>query len=119
MCTWLVIQVLCGYKTVLFNVFRPDPFEERHPSRVDSDCQFGLILKAYFKKDSLVQEVLNNYMKDNYFTRAGLDQSSFNLNIAACRLVLDIVPGLEIGVLKDTEGDGNLLYACNNIFEKV
>lgn len=59
-------------------------------------------------------------MKENYFTRAGLDKSSFNLNVAACRLVLNIVPGLEIGVLKDTDGDGNLciLYACINIILK-
>ena len=92
-----------------------DPFEERHPSRVDSDCQFGLLLKAYFKKDSLVQEVLNNYLKENYFTRAGLDQSSFNLNVAACRLVLDIVPGLEIVVLKDTDGDNDFVFCMHAI----
>ena len=29
-------------------------------------------------------------MKDNYFTKANLDQSSFSLNMAACQLVLDI-----------------------------
>ena len=86
-----------------------DPFEERHPSRVDPDCQLGLILKAYFKKESLVQEVFNQYMKENYFTRAGLDQSSFNLNVASCRLVLDILPGLEIGVLNDTDGSPGVI----------
>ena len=67
-------------------------------------------LKAYFKKESLVQEVFNHYMKENYFTRAGLDQSSFNLNVASCRLVLDILPGLEIGVLNDTDGLISQLY---------
>ena len=51
-----------------------------------------------------MQEVFNQYMKENYFTRSGLDQSSFNLNVASCRLVLDILPGLEIGVLNDTDG---------------
>ena len=81
-----------------------DPFEERHPSRVDPDCQLGLLLKAYFKKESLVQEVFNQYLKENFFTRAGMDKSSFDLNVAACRLVLDILPGLEIGVLNDTDG---------------
>jgi len=91
-------------ETNVYMASDPDPFEERHPSRVDPDCQLGLILKAYFKKESLVQEVFNQYMKENYFTRAGLDQSSFNLNVASCRLVLDILPGLEIGVLNDTDG---------------
>ena len=62
---------------------------------MDPDCQFGLILKTYFKKESLVGDVFGLYMRDNYFTRAGLDQSSFSLNVAACRLVLDILPGLE------------------------
>jgi len=91
-------------ETNVFMASDPDPFEERHPSRVDPECQLGLILKSYFKKESLVQEVFNQYMKENYFTRAGLDLSSFNLNVAACRLVLDILPGLEIGVLNDTDG---------------
>ena len=109
MCTWPVIQVTFAEEKKqrgsgsIRNVL--DPFEERHPSRVDPDCQLGLILKAYFKKESLVQEVFNNYMKENYFTRAGLDQSSFNLNVASCRLVLDILPGLEIGVLNETDGE--------------
>ena len=53
-------------------------------------------------------------MKENYFTRTGLDLSSFALNVAACRLVLDILPGLEIGVLNDTDGDITLLQGQNN-----
>ena len=63
---------------------------------MDPDCQLGMLLKAYFKKESLVSEVFGSYMKENYFTRSGLDQSSFNLNVAACRVVLDILPGLEV-----------------------
>eukprot|EP00092_Neocalanus_flemingeri_P098180 GFUD01125193.1.p1 GENE.GFUD01125193.1~~GFUD01125193.1.p1 ORF type:complete len:1498 (-),score=483.98 GFUD01125193.1:148-4641(-) len=97
-------------ETNVYMASDPDPFEERHPSRVDPECQLGLLLKAYFKKESLVQEVFNHYMKENYFTRAGLDQSSFNLNVSACRLVLDILPGLEIGVLNDTDGLISQLY---------
>ena len=77
---------------------------------MDPDCQFGLILKAYFKKEGLVGDVFGLYMRDNYFTRAGLDQSSFRLNVAACRLVLDILPGLEVAVLNDTEGLISQLY---------
>ena len=40
--------------------------------------------------------MFGQYMKDNYFTRSGVDQTSFSLNVAACRLVLDILPGLEV-----------------------
>ena len=49
-------------------------------------------------------EVFKQYMTENYFTRAGLSQSSFEVNVAACRVVLDILPRLEIGVLNDTDG---------------
>lgn len=35
----------------------PDPFDERHPSRADPDCQLGHILKILFKKDSLMTKV--------------------------------------------------------------
>ena len=58
--------------------------------------QFGMILKAYFKQEDLVSEVFSVYMRSNYFTRTGRDQSSFELNVQACRLVLDILPGLEV-----------------------
>ena len=60
--------------------------------------QLGQILKTYFKKENLVSEVFSSYMRENYFTRAGLDQSSFSLNVQACRLVLDILPGLEVRI---------------------
>ena len=33
-----------------------------------------------------------------------MDQSSFQLNVQACRLVLDILPGLEVAVLNETDG---------------
>ena len=55
-----------------------------------------MILKAYFAAEDLVSEVFSAYMKSNYFTRTGRDQSSFDLNVQACRLVLDILPGLEV-----------------------
>ena len=48
--------------------------------------------------------------EQNYFTRAGLVQTSFSLNVAACRLVLDILPGREVAVLNDNEGLVSQLY---------
>ena len=50
----------------------PDPFEERHPSRIDPECPFGMILKSFFKKDNLVSDIFSSYMKENYFTQKGL-----------------------------------------------
>jgi hypothetical protein len=69
----------------------PDPFEERHPSRVDPTCQLGQLLKAFFKKEELVSVLFKEYLKEN---------RHFELKVAACRLVLDILPGLEIAVLQ-------------------
>ena len=36
---------------------------------MDPECQLGMILKAYFKKETLVSEVFSSYMRENYFTR--------------------------------------------------
>ncbi|XP_059078551.1 DDB1- and CUL4-associated factor 1-like isoform X2 [Tigriopus californicus] len=82
----------------------PDPFEVRHPSRVIPECALGQLLKIYFKKESLVQDLLNSYMRDNYWTRTGQTKDAFDLNVAACRLIIAITPGLELSVLSNTDG---------------
>jgi len=89
----------------------PDPFEERHPSRVDQTCQLGIYLKAFFKKENLVKDLFTKYLRDNYFMRQGIDKSSFDLNVASCRLVLDAMPGLvEIATIQENEGLTSQLY---------
>ncbi len=110
----------------------PDPFEDRHPSRVDPECQYGQLLKTFFRKESFVQDLFNNYLHDKYFVRQGLvrdakimdycgrsqnrpffpvqDKSPLKLNTAALRLALDILPGLENAVLVETEGLIGRLY---------
>lgn len=35
----------------------PDPFDERHPSRTDPECNFGHILKVLFRKDNFMTKV--------------------------------------------------------------
>ena len=35
----------------------PDPFDERHPSRTDPDCNFGHILKVLFRKENFMTKV--------------------------------------------------------------
>lgn len=37
----------------------PDPFDERHPSRADPNCNLGHVLKVIFKKDAFMNKVMN------------------------------------------------------------
>lgn len=84
----------------------PDPFDERHPSRHDPDCELGRMLKLLFRKDSFMTRLVNDYLRDNYFTNMqNVQQSSQNLNIAACRLILVIMPGLETSAVFQVEFD--------------
>lgn len=73
----------------------PDPFDERHPYRSDPNLQYGFLLKQIFKKENFMTKVVNDYTRENYFTRQNAQKSSFELNITACRLILVVMPGLE------------------------
>lgn len=35
----------------------PDPFDDRHPSRIDPTCVLGQMYKILFRKDSLMNKV--------------------------------------------------------------
>lgn len=35
----------------------PDPFDERHPSRTDPECELGRSLKLLFRKDHFMTRV--------------------------------------------------------------
>ena len=59
-----------------------------------------MILKTYFKRESLVAEVFNNYMRPDFLRAVGNDSGSLNLNVQASRLILAIQPGLEVGPLQ-------------------
>ncbi|XP_067627313.1 protein mahjong isoform X2 [Eurosta solidaginis] len=72
-----------------------DPFEDRHPYRTDPKCQFGVLLKQLFRKDVFMNKLVNDYLRDNFFTRQNIQKSSLELNILTCRLILVISPGLE------------------------
>ncbi|XP_055383452.1 protein mahjong isoform X2 [Condylostylus longicornis] len=73
----------------------PDPFDERHPSRTDPDCELGRSLKLLFRRDHFMTKLVSDYLRDNFYTRQNIQKSSLDLNIAACRLILVIMPGLE------------------------
>lgn len=55
---------------------------------------------------------MNDYLRDNFFTRQSIDKSSLALNIAACRLILIIMPGLETSAVFQVSNDQliNRLY---------
>lgn len=54
---------------------------------------------------------MNDYLRENFFTRQNLDRSSFDVNVAACRLILVIMPGLETNaVFQDSESLITRLY---------
>lgn len=56
--------------------------------------------------------LVNDYLRDNFFTRQSMDKSSLALNIAACRLILIIMPGLETSAVFQVANDQliNRLY---------
>ncbi|XP_055598270.1 protein mahjong, partial [Uranotaenia lowii] len=83
----------------------PDPFDERHPSRTDPNSDLGRILKTLFRKDHFMTRLVNDYLRDNFFTRQNIQQCSQPLNIAACRLILVIMPGLETSAVFQAEFD--------------
>uniref|UniRef100_A0A182P1I9 DDB1- and CUL4-associated factor 1 n=1 Tax=Anopheles epiroticus TaxID=199890 RepID=A0A182P1I9_9DIPT len=83
----------------------PDPFDERHPSRTDPNCELGRMLKLLFRKDHFITRLVNDYLRDNFFTRQNVQQSSHSLNVAACRLILVIMPGLDTSAVFQVEYD--------------
>lgn len=50
-------------------------------------------------------QLVNDYLRDNYFTRQNVEKSSFELNILALRLILGIMPGLETSAVFQVEFD--------------
>ncbi|EFA04458.2 Protein mahjong-like Protein [Tribolium castaneum] len=101
---------ICEVETENYLKMDPDPFDERHPSRTDPDCKLGQILKALFRKDIFMNKLVNDYLRETYYSRSGItDKDVDQLNIAACRLMLDVMPGLETSVVFQPDMD-NLIH---------
>lgn len=74
----------------------PDPLDDRHPGRADPTCALGRVLKAVFANEDLTNALLDSYI---------LSSSDLSLNTAACRFLLNIIPGLETSaVFQEKEG---------------
>lgn len=60
--------------------------------------QFVIYLFIYYPF-----QLVNDYLRDNYYARLGISGRNVReLNIAACRLMLDITPGLETSAVFET-----------------
>ncbi|KAJ8359000.1 hypothetical protein SKAU_G00155250 [Synaphobranchus kaupii] len=90
------ISELIERETEEYHKADPDPFDDRHPGRADPDCMLGHLLKILFKNDDFTNALLNTYV---------MTSRELNLNTAACRLLLNIMPGLETAVVfQEKEG---------------
>lgn len=99
-CTCRRLAELIEIETENYLKMDPDPFDERHPSRTDPDCKLGQILKLLFRKDNFMNKLVSDYLRDTYYSRLGITGRDVDqLNIAACRLMLDVMPGLDTSVV--------------------
>ncbi|XP_063076746.1 DDB1- and CUL4-associated factor 1-like isoform X2 [Engraulis encrasicolus] len=90
------ISELVERETEEYRKADPDPFDDRHPGRADPECMLGHLLKILFKNDDFMNALVNTYVMSS---REG------TLNTAACRLLLNIMPGLETAVVfQEKEG---------------
>ncbi|XP_067360198.1 DDB1- and CUL4-associated factor 1-like isoform X2 [Channa argus] len=74
----------------------PDLFDDRHPGRADPDCMLGQLLKMLFTNSDFTNALLDTYI---------MTSRELSLNTAACRLLQNIMPGLETTVVfQEKEG---------------
>lgn len=78
-----------------------DPFDDRHPSRAYPECTLGHLLKALFDVEDFMGQLTTDFIAS---------RGSFELHVAACRLLLDILPGLDsAAVFKEAESSRTLV----------
>uniref|UniRef100_A0A3B4XQS5 DDB1- and CUL4-associated factor 1 n=1 Tax=Seriola lalandi dorsalis TaxID=1841481 RepID=A0A3B4XQS5_SERLL len=96
LCFFCRISELIERETGEYHKADPDPFDDRHPGRADPDCMLGQLLKMLFMNDDFTNALLDTYI---------MTSRELNLNTAACRLLQNIMPGLETAVVfQEKEG---------------
>ena len=73
----------------------PDPFDERHPVRIDPKCALGSVLKAIFQDEELINRVVALIPS----SRSSDDPLSPPSAITAARFLIDVLPALELSVV--------------------
>uniref|UniRef100_A0A8C6L7V0 DDB1- and CUL4-associated factor 1 n=1 Tax=Nothobranchius furzeri TaxID=105023 RepID=A0A8C6L7V0_NOTFU len=90
------ISELIERETGEYHKADPDPFDDRHPGRADPDCMLGQLLKMLFMNDDFTNALLDSYI---------MNSRELRLNTAACRLLQNIMPGLDAAVVfEEKEG---------------
>ncbi|XP_056293219.1 DDB1- and CUL4-associated factor 1-like isoform X2 [Pseudoliparis swirei] len=90
------ISELIERETGEYHKVDPDPFDDRHPGRADPECMLGQLLKILFMNDDFTNALMDAYI---------MTSRELSLNTAACRLLQNIVPGLETAVVfQEKEG---------------
>eukprot|EP00064_Thunnus_orientalis_P017784 superscaffoldBa00003875_g17870 len=84
------ISELIERETGEYHKADPDPFDDRHPGRAEPDCMLGQILRMLFRNDDFTNALLDTYI---------MTSRELSLNTAACRLLQNIMPGLETAVI--------------------
>lgn len=69
----------------------PDPFDNRHPCRLQPESIFGHVLKMFSREEGLVTMMVRVYSQ----------LENRDLNVVTCRLLLDVLPGLENAVFRE------------------
>jgi len=82
------------FETIEYLKLDPDPFDERHPSKTHPDCALGHSLKVLFKKETFVNKLSLEYMREIWGEELDLE-----VNTAACRLFVSILSGVESSTL--------------------
>ncbi|VDO21020.1 unnamed protein product [Haemonchus placei] len=74
----------------------PDPLDDRHPARSHPHAEFGNLLKMLFRNDDFMNKLVITYL---------LGRDHLDLSIAAARLLLDCLPGLDANVVFSEPSD--------------
>ncbi|RUS87998.1 hypothetical protein EGW08_004276 [Elysia chlorotica] len=96
---------LLEHETEEFYKMDPDPLDDRPPGRQISACGQGQMMKIVFKNDDFMNTIVGSYLLDGQYRDGG------PLFTASCRVLLDLLPGLETSVpFRETEGVVERLY---------
>ncbi|XP_059167195.1 DDB1- and CUL4-associated factor 1-like [Physella acuta] len=99
------LSELLEQETEEFYKMDPDPLDDRPPGRQIAACGLGQMMKVIFKNDDFMNTIVGTYILRGRFEDGGV------LFTAACRVLLNLLPGLETSVpFRETEGVVERLY---------
>ncbi|XP_060857365.1 protein mahjong-like [Metopolophium dirhodum] len=105
------LRFLCpcvhGTETKKYRIKDTDNFDDHHPSRIDPNCVLGKMYEVLFRRDSLMNKLLMDYLKEHHSPRQTEDDH--NLNVAVCRLIMNLIPGLETTVVFESGANDRLI----------